>query len=217
MRLADFQNLDSKRIGSWPLPFRALIVLIGCVLLLFAGYWFDTRHQIQELKSIQAQESTLKQEFETKQSKAVNLEPLKQRVAEMEQSFGEQLRLLPNKTEIEGLLVDISQAGLASGLEFELFKPEAEQPEEFYAVQPIKMTVTGTYHEFGEFISSVAALPRIVTIHDIQIQPRQKQAEEDGTLSMETVARTYRYMDEEEIAARQAAEAAKAKKKKKKA
>ena len=124
----------------------------------------------------------------------------------MKQSLGEQLRLLPNRTEIEGLLVEISQAGLASGLEFELFKPEKEQPAEFYAIQPLKITVTGSYHEFGEFISAVAALQRIVTQHEITIAPRKGKEDTGDTLAMNTVAKTYRYMDEEEISARQKAE-----------
>ena len=132
----------------------------------------------------------------------------------MKQSLGEQLRLLPNRTEIDGLLVDISQSGLASGLEFELFKPESEQPAEFYAIQPIRISVTGDYHEFGNFISAVAALPRIVTQHEVAIAPRKGH---DGeTLVMNMVAKTYRYMDEQELAERAEAENAKSKKGRKK-
>ena len=216
MKAADFQNLDAAKIGSWPLIVRALIVLGICLALLGGGFYLDTRNQITELEKQQRTEIDLRQTFETKQAKAANLEPLKQLLAEMKQSLGEQLRLLPNKTEIEGLLVDISQAGLASGLEFELFKPEREQPAEFYAIQPINITVTGSYHEFGEFISAVAALPRIVTQHDITIQPRKGNAETEDTLVMTAVAKTYRYMDDDEISARQAAEAAKNKGKKRK-
>ncbi len=217
MRLSDFQNLEAARIGSWPLPVRALIILGICVAMLGAGFYLDTRNQMVALEKIQRTERDLRTEFETKQAKAANLEPLAQLLAEMKQSLGEQLRLLPNKTEIEGLLVDISQAGLASGLEFELFKPENEQPAEFYAVQPIKITVTGTYHEFGNFISSVAALPRIVTLHDISVEPRRGPNPDQEVLMMNTVAKTYRYMDEDEIAARQDREdAAKQKKSKRK-
>lgn len=206
MKISELQNLDPAKIGSWPFVVRAMMILAGCVALVFAGYWFDTQHQMANLEKAQRQEIDLRQEFETKQAKAANLEPLRQLLTEMKRSLGEQLRLLPNKTEIEGLLVDISQAGLASGLEFELFKPELEQPQEFYAVQPIRITVTGSYHEFGRFISDLAALPRIVTQHDIQIQPRPAQTGRKETLVMETVAKTYRYMDEEEISARQEAE-----------
>jgi len=200
MKMSDLQNLDPQRIGSWPLPVRALIFLGLCIALLAGGFYLDTRNQMTSLAKTQAKEDQLWDAFELKQGRAANLEPLKQLLAEMKQSLGEQLRLLPNKTEIEGLLVDISQSGLASGLEFELFKPETEQPAEFYAIQPIRITVTGTYHEFGNFISAVAALPRIVTQHDVNIAPRK--GDTGDTLVMSMVAKTYRYMDDDEIAAR---------------
>ncbi|MBS37346.1 MAG: pilus assembly protein PilO [Thiotrichales bacterium] len=200
MKISDLQNLDPQRIGSWPLPVRALIFLGLCIALLASGFYLDTRNQMTSLAKTQAEEDQLWDAFELKQGRAANLGPLKQLLAEMKQSLGEQLRLLPNKTEIEGLLVDISQSGLASGLEFELFKPETEQPAEFYAIQPIRITVTGTYHEFGNFISAVAALPRIVTQHDVNIAPRK--GDTGDTLVMSMVAKTYRYMDDDEIAAR---------------
>ena len=200
MKMSDLQNLDPQRIGSWPLPVRALIFLGLCIALLAGGFYLDTRNQMTSLAKTQAKEDQLWDAFELKQGRAANLEPLKQLLAEMKQSLGEQLRLLPNKTEIEGLLVDISQSGLASGLEFELFKPETEQPAEFYAIQPIRIAVTGTYHEFGNFISAVAALPRIVTQHDVNIAPRK--GDTGDTLVMSMVAKTYRYMDDDEIAAR---------------
>jgi len=202
MKMSDLQNLDPQRIGSWPLPVRALIFLGLCIALLAGGFYLDTRNQMTSLAKTQAKEDQLWDAFELKQGRAANLEPLKQLLAEMKQSLGEQLRLLPNKTEIEGLLVDISQSGLASGLEFELFKPETEQPAEFYAIQPIRIAVTGTYHEFGNFISAVAALPRIVTQHDVNIAPRK--GDTGDTLVMSMVAKTYRYMDDDEIAARAA-------------
>ncbi len=219
MNLNDLRNLDPNNIGSWPGPIKALVLLAICAAVLGAGYYFDVQHQITGLEQVQRQEGDLKQVFETKQRKAANLEPLKQQLAEMKQSFGAMLRLLPNKTEIEGLLVDISQSGLAAGLEFELFKPGAEQPEEFYAIQPISIVVTGTYHEFGEFVSAVAALPRIVTQHDLQISPIGADITRGGTLEagptrlrMNMTAKTYRYLDEDEIAA----EAERAKKGKRK-
>ena len=137
MKMSELQHLDPARIGSWPLLVRFVLILVGCGLLLFAGYWFHVKNQIASLEQIQQEETDLKLTFETKQRKAANLAPLKEQLAEMKRSFGEMLRLLPNKTEIEGLLVDISQAGLASGLEFDLFKPEPEQPAEFYAIQPV--------------------------------------------------------------------------------
>lgn len=202
MKMSELQNLDPARIGSWPLPVRSLLILGGCLALLFAGYWFDVKNQIADLERVTAEEQSLRDTFELKQRKAANLEPLKEQLAQMKQSFGEMLRLLPDKTEIEGLLVDISQAGLTSGLEFDLFKPGAEQPAEFYAIQPIRIKVTGTYHEFGEFISAVAALQRIVTQQEIAILPKGKPgaSEAQDVLVMETVAKTYRYMDEDEIA-----------------
>lgn len=217
MNINDLRNLDPSNIGSWPGVIKALVVLLICAAVLGAGYYFVVQEQIASLERVQKTEGDLKDTFVVKQRKAANLEPLKQQLAEMKQSFGAMLRLLPDKTEIEGLLVDISQSGLAAGLEFELFKPKAEQPAEFYAVQPISMTVTGTYHEFGEFISAVAALPRIVTQHDLEIVPlgTTKAAPDAGTaatrLRMNMVAKTYRYLDEEEIAA----EAGKSKKGKK--
>ncbi len=213
MNFAELGNLDPAKIGSWPLPVRLLIFLGICVLLLGAGFYFDTKNQMGQLAQVELKEVDLRGEFEEKQAEAANLEPLKALLVQMKQSLGEQLRLLPNRTEIEGLLVEISQAGLASGLEFELFKPEKEQPAEFYAIQPIKITVTGDYHEFGNFISAVAALQRIVTQHDITIAPRKKD-DDTGTLVMNTVAKTYRYMDEEEISTRQSAEDSKKGKKK---
>ena len=142
--------------------------------------------------------------FEAKQRKAANLVPLQRQLAEIERQFGGMLRLLPNKTEIEGLLVDISKSGLASGLEFELFRPGPEQPAEFYAIQPIAIRVVGGYHEFGEFISAVAALPRIVTQHDIRIKQREgrnaQSGEDENPLILEMQAKTYRYLDESELA-----------------
>ena len=205
MTFNELQNLDPANIGSWPGVVRALLFLAISAAVLGAGYYFIVQHQIAALEKVRDSEITLKTTFESKQRKAANLEPLKQQLAEMKQSFGAMLRLLPNKTEIEGLLVDISQSGLAAGLEFELFKPQAEQPAEFYAVQPINITVTGTYHEFGEFISAVAALPRIVTQHDLNFRPLSGTAPTSGSgatpLRLSMIAKTYRYLDEDEIAA----------------
>jgi len=208
MNLSDLQklDLDPKNIGNWPGAIKGVVVIVLCAAVLGAGYWFDTKKQIEALEKAERKETDLKQVFETKQRQAANLEPLKQQLREMKESFGALLRLLPNKTEIEGLLVDISQSGLAAGLEFELFKPGAEQLQEFYAIQPIQIRVTGTYHEFGEFISAVAALPRIVTQHDIAIQPGPGGGEGSGSvqLVMNMTAKTYRYLEEDEIQAAQA-------------
>jgi type IV pilus assembly protein PilO len=163
------------------------------------GYYLDIEEQLNRLSKVENKEVELRRTFETKQAKAANLDGYKKQLEEMKQSFGAMLRQLPNKTEVADLLVDVSQTGLASGLEFELFKPEAEVPREFYAELPIQLKVTGQYHEFGQFISGLAALPRIVTIHDIKIKPRDKKSEGGRLLVLEATAKTYRYLDEEEM------------------
>ncbi|MCU7854635.1 MAG: type 4a pilus biogenesis protein PilO, partial [Candidatus Thiodiazotropha sp. (ex Lucinoma borealis)] len=148
-------------------------------------------------EGVEKKELELRNTFETKQAKASNLEAYRKQLEEMKQSFGTMLRQLPDKTEVAELLVDVSQTGLAAGLEFELFKPQAEVPREFYAELPIELIVTGKYHEFGSFISGLAALPRIVTIHDIKIE-RGDPKEEGDDLLLKATAKTYRYLDEEE-------------------
>jgi type IV pilus assembly protein PilO len=204
MEMPDFSklDLDPNNIGNWPGPLKGIVILLLCAAVLGAGYWFDTKDQLVVLETAQKKEVELKRIFEFKQRKAANLQPLREQLAEMKESFGNLLRLLPNKTEIEGLLVDISQSGLAAGLEFELFKPSAEQVAEFYAIQPISIRVTGNYHEFGNFVSSVASLPRIVTQHNINIAPLNKgSVGGDAELVMNMVAKTYRYLEEDEIEA----------------
>jgi type IV pilus assembly protein PilO len=209
MEMPDFSklDLDPNNIGNWPGPLKGIVILVLCAAVLGAGYWFDTKDQLVTLETAQKKEVELKRVFEFKQKKAANLDALRDQLKEMKESFGNLLRLLPNKTEIEGLLVDISQSGLSAGLEFELFKPGAEQVAEFYAIQPISIRVTGTYHEFGNFISTVAALPRIVTQHDVSIAPKSTAAAAagGGELVMNLIAKTYRYLEEEEIEAAAAA------------
>ena len=189
----DLNNLDFNNIGSWPLPAKAIAIAMICAVVIGLVYWFDTQHQIQTLQDARNKEQQLKSVFEGKQSKAANLEAYKAQLDEMRQSFGAMLRQLPNKSEVADLLVDISQTGLASGLEFELFKPEPEIVKDFYAELPVTIRVNGTYHEFGAFISGVAALPRIVTLHNISIKPSNKR----GGLIMEVTAKTYRYLEGE--------------------
>ena len=202
MKWSEIQNLDPSNIGAWPATAKAGAILILCGLVVGAAIYFDTIDQNDQLDQHVRKESELRSTFELLQQKAANLDPLKRQMKEMEQSFGALLRLLPNKTEIEGLLVDISKSGLAAGLEFELFKPGPEQPAEFYAIQPIDIQVTGTYHDFGQFISAVAALPRIVTVHDIEITPLPPSStaapsrDDKVALKMGIVAKTYRYLDE---------------------
>jgi len=193
----DLNNLDVedlKKIGSAPLPVKIAIIVALCVAVLIAGYFFDTTRQIAELDKVTAEEKQLRMVFAGKQAKAANLEAYKQQLEEMRTSFGTLLRQLPNETEIETLLTDISQTGISSGLEIDYFKPEGLRPKEFYSEYPIKLKVTGHYHEFAEFISGVAALPRIVTVQDISITPSDPKG---GTkLTMELTAITYQYLDE---------------------
>ena len=192
MNLSDLNELDINNIAGWPLPARLFVVAAVFAGVLGLGYWLDIQDQRINLEKVEAKEIELRQTFEVKAKKAANLAAYEQQLEEMKASFGAMLRQLPNKTEVAELLVDISQTGLASGLEFELFKPQAESPKEFYAELPISIRVKGNYHEFGSFISGVAALPRIVTVHDVNIVPNK-----DGELTMDLLAKTYRYMDDE--------------------
>lgn len=195
MKEFDLNDLDLSTIGAWPIAAKAVVIVIVCAIVLALGYFFDIQNQQKTLAKIEKQEVTLKKSFEKKQATAANLDAYKKQMQEMKESFGTMLRQLPSKTEVEDLLIDISQTGLASGIEFELFKPGKEKFIEFYAEQPISIIVKGSYHEFGDFISGVAALPRIVTLHDISIAPKAKSTE----LAMTITAKTYRYLDESEI------------------
>ncbi len=202
MNLQDLNELDFNNIGVWPTPVKMVLVLLACIFVGVAGYYLDIEGQIQRLDAVEKDETKLRKDFEGKQAQAANLEAYRKQLEEMKQSFGAMLRQLPNKTEVAELLVDVSQTGLASGLEFQLFKPNAEVPREFYAELPIDIKVTGEYHEFGNFISGLAALPRIVTIHNIKItKPGAKRGKDEdvgGKLVLEAMAKTYRYLDEEE-------------------
>lgn len=202
--LSQFRNLDPNNIGAWPSLAKGGVIALVCAAVLGLGYWFDTKEQLAVLEKARQGEERLKKDFEGKQAKAANLEAYRTQMAEMEESFGTMLRQLPSKTEVADLLVDITQTGLASSLEFELFKPGKDIPKEFYAELPIQLSVVGTYHSFGAFVSGVAALPRIVTLHDINITKADKKA---GALLMQANAKTYRYLDEEEIAAARKAQA----------
>jgi type IV pilus assembly protein PilO len=196
----DLNSIDFSNVGAWPTPVKIAAIILVSALVGVGGFFLIIQNQIDKLERTERQELTLKQEFESKQAKAVNLEAYKQQLKEIEESFGAMLRQLPSKTEVEGLLVDISQTGLASGIEFQLFKPQGEKFIEFYAELPIQMKMTGTYHQFGNFVSGVAALPRIVTLHDISITKDTKTQ----LLTMEVTAKTYRYLDDEEIKQQQA-------------
>jgi type IV pilus assembly protein PilO len=201
--MEELRALDPRDPGRWPLPIRAGAVGLAFVLLtMFGIYMFVWNEQRPELERREAEEQQLRGEFRDKHAKAVNLEVYKQQLKDIERSFGALLRQLPGKTEVPSLLVDISQTGLAAGLQEKLFQPEAEVKKDFYAELPIKIRLTGSYHQFGEFVSGIAALPRIVTLHDIDIKPDNKDAYDQ--LSLELTAKTYRYMDEDEIAASEA-------------
>jgi len=206
MNISDLNNLDFNNVGSWPIPIKALSITLISGAVLFAGYWFDTQEQVELLKRTQAEETKLKQEFESKQATAANLEAYKLQMEEMERTFGALLLKLPSKTEVADLLVDVSRVGLDSGLEFELFKPGAEKPRDFYAEFPISLRVKGSFHQLGTFASGVAALPRIVTIHDFSIQASGGKDKAAKTLVMEATANTYRYLDKEEIKSKKNAE-----------
>jgi len=202
MTFDDLNDLEFSDIGDWPIPAKAIVALLLCVLLGVAWYYMDTEDQLLDLERVEKQELKLRKEFEDKQRKAVNLDAYKRQLKEMRQSFNAMLQQLPNKAEVADLLVDVSQTGLAAGLEFELFDPAGEVVREFYAELPINIKVLGDYHEFGDFISGLAALPRIVTIHDVHISPRgqgkgSKAASAGGKLVLQAVAKTYRYLDEE--------------------
>ncbi len=208
--LAQFRNLNTRDPGSWPaLPKLGLLLLL-LVAILAVAYFLDWQGQLEELEAGRAQEAKLKQEYVDKKKQAVNLDLLQNQKREIETSFGALLKQLPNKSQMEALLVDINQAGLGRGLQFELFRPApSETVRDFYAELPITVKVTGNYHDMGAFASDIGQLPRIVTLNDINLNVGK-----DGTLTMDTVAKTFRYLDDEEVAAqRAAAKAAKAAKK----
>src|SRR5579863_1658791 len=201
--LEELQSLDPRDPGRWPMPFRAGAVVAAffavTIGLVYFFVWNDQRPVLQQR---QAEEQSLRTEFKSKHAKAVNLEVYKQQLKDIERSFGALLRQLPGKTQVPNLLVDISQTGLAAGLSEKLFQPGPEVKKDFYAELPIKIRLTGSYHQFGEFVSGIAALPRIVTLHDIEVKPKSKDSFDQ--LSLELTAKTYRYLDEDEIAAGEA-------------
>lgn len=192
----ELQGLDINDVGRWPLPFRlGVIVLVFTVVIGFGTYWFIIQDKAPRLERDRGTEQTLRVTFENKQRKAANFDAYKSQLAQMEQSFGAMLRQLPGKTEIPSLIVDISQTGLAAGLQEKLFQPQSEIRKDFYAEKPIKMTLSGGYHEIANFVSGVAALPRIVTLHDINITP--DASGDFDRLTLAVTAKTYRYLEEE--------------------
>jgi len=205
--LAQFRNLNTRDPGSWPALPKLALLLALLVGILVVAYFFDWQDQLDALEAGRQEEVQLKEQYKAKKAQAVNLDLHRQQLQEIESSFGALLKQLPNKSQMEALLVDINQAGLGRGLQFELFRPAPQETvKEFYAELPITVRVTGTYHDMGAFASDIGQLPRIVTLNDLNLSVNK-----DGNLTLDTTAKTFRYLDEEEIAEqRRAAKAAKA-------
>jgi type IV pilus assembly protein PilO len=192
----ELQQLDVNDIGRWPFPFRAALITILFVLVVGGGFYMTIiQNKAPILEAVEAEEKNLWITFENKQKKAANYDAYKIQLSQMEESFGTMLRQLPGETEIPSLIVDISQTGLAAGLQEKLFQPQPEVRRDFYAEKPIKIQLSGGYHEIANFVSGIAALPRIVTLHNINITPAAKDSYSE--LTMEVTAQTYRYLEEE--------------------
>jgi len=197
----NLNELNLEDIGSWPPAVKKILIGLVCVIIIFLGFWFDTREQINQLKHHQQTEVKLKKKFEVKQQHAVNLDAYKVQLSEISRTFGKMLHQLPSKTEVPGLLEDISETGVANGLEFKLFDPQAEVQRDFYAELPIRISVVGNYHQLAQFVSDVAALSRIVTLHDFEMflaKPDEEQVKSADfmkrkMLGMVITAKTYRY------------------------
>ena len=205
----NLKELDINNIGGWPRQAQMGLCVIVAVIIILLGWWLFVRGQQNELETLEKQESELRTEFEGKQGRASNLEPLKQQLAQMEQQLQQMLRQLPSKTEMPDLIVDISQTALATGIQNELFQPAVETKKEFYAEKPIALRMVGTYHQFGAFVSGVASLPRVVimTMHDISLQPKDAKTNPNARigpnspLELAGTVKTYRYLDEDETEA----------------
>jgi len=193
--IADFRGMNPNDPGAWPLIPRVTVLLGLFLAILVAGWWFLWNDQLAELDAKKAEEESLKQQFIDKKRQAVNLDLYTQQLGEIDRSFGALLKQLPNKSEIEALLIEVNQAGLGRGLQFELFRPGQEQLKDFYAELPIAVKINGSYHDFGTFAADIAKLPRIVTLNNISIA-----AGKDGMLTLDATTKTFRYLDEEEVA-----------------
>ena len=201
-------DLDFNNIGGWPQQAKVVFCVLLAAFILIMAYLLLIRGKVDELRGLESQESTLRKQFEDEQGKAANLEPLRQQLAQMEQVLQQMLRQLPSKTERPDRIIDISQTALSSGLANELFQPGPESPKEFYAEKPIALRMLGNYHQFGAFVSGVASLPRVVilTMHDISLKPKEGKAiTRGGPLELSGTVKTYRYLDEQEIAAQEQA------------
>ncbi|MEA5445753.1 type 4a pilus biogenesis protein PilO [Gammaproteobacteria bacterium AB-CW1] len=189
----DLRDIDFADMAEWPVAGRLVLVGIIIVAVLVGGYFFLVQDQLENLERLEREETDLRSRFELRQERAANLDDYRDQLEEMRESFGTMLRQLPSEAEVESLLVDISETATASGLESELFEPQAEVERDFYAELPYRLRMRGSYHEFGQFADDVAKLPRIVTLHNIQIRPQ-----DDGELEVEMIARTYRYLGDDD-------------------
>ncbi len=205
MKLDDFNNIDFKNAGSLPMPVKLVLLSIVALILIGLGYWFLWNPQLEELDQAKSKEQELRQTFLAKKAQAVKVDAYKQQMIDIEKTFGALLKQLPDKSQMDGLLTDINQAGLGRGLEFDLFKPGQETVADFYAEMPIQIKIKGNYHDIGAFATDISKLSRIVTLNDLSIAPLVKDTK-DSVLTLEAVAKTYRYLDTSEIAAKRAAE-----------
>src|SRR4030066_1183170 len=194
MTLDDINKLDLKTLADWPLPTKLAALGLLCVALVVAGWWFDWRGGMETLDAAKQKETELGSVFTTKKNQAINLEAYTRQLADIKQAFGALLKQLPNKQEMDALITDVNQAGLGRGLQFDLFRPDAETVSEFYAETPIRFKVTGGYHDVAAFVSDVSKLSRIVTLQDIAVEPAK-----DGVLNMDAIVKTSRYLDGEEV------------------
>ena len=200
----NLKDLDFNNIGNWPKQAKLVFCVLLALLIVVLSYLLVVRGMTEELEGLEQREVTLRQEFEKEQKRAVNLDPLKQQLAQMEQVLQQMLRQLPSKTEMPDLIIDVSQTALSSGLNNELFQPGAEVPKEFYAEKPIALRLVGSYHQFGAFVSGVASLPRVVilTMHDINLKPKGGKGSisaRSGALELSGTVKTYRYLDDTEL------------------
>jgi type IV pilus assembly protein PilO len=201
MKLQDFNNLDPRNLGNWPIPVKAVVILMLCAAGLAAGYYLDTQNQITELSTFQQKELELIEDFKKKQMDAARLPKLKEQMIEIQENLKELQSRLPNQAQVGGLITDISQQAIASSLKSELFEPQAEKMGQLYVEIPIKLELSGNYHSFGKFVSGVAAMSRIVTLHDVSIKTNDSGQKKTGQLTMNLTAKIYRYRDASEVVA----------------
>ena len=204
MKLDDFNNIDFKNMGGLPMPVKMVLLSVLFLILLGLGYWFLWSDQLAEIDQAKAKEQDLRKVFLDKKAQAVKVEAYKQQMVDIEKTFGALLKQLPDKSQMDGLLTDINQAGLGRGLEFDLFKPGQETVSDFYAEMPIQIKIRGNYHDIGAFATDISKLSRIVTLNDLSIAPIGKDSK-DSMLSLDATAKTYRYLDSSELAAKKPA------------